>query len=204
MDSRLVLIKTCQKFRDRRDACEATWVEALRRRGIACYFLEGGHAVPGIDNSDRVIQIAGSDDYNSNSIKLRDGLRLLLDNDLPFKHVFIADDNTFVHARRWEAFIPKSEFVGLNTAKIPWVHGGAGWYMSRHCCQLYVARTRKRFSGDDVLVSDILRREGIVLDSRPELFSFQHDRVCACNQLITCHYVDPPEMRELFWKTYEI
>jgi hypothetical protein len=196
----VILVKTCQRFAaDRRPAVEQTWAGAIRASGVPVYYVEGGYGWCSRDNDGHVLRVGTGDRYDDNSLKLRDGLRFLLLLHPEVEHVFVCDDDTFVHPQRWIDYLPKSEFVGLNTRKVPWVHGGAGWYFGYRACGLYIAECLQRFSGDDVLASEILSRHGIALESRPELFSqWRADRVSPDNRLITCHEVAPAEMLSLY------
>jgi len=195
----VILVKTCQRFHDRREACEDTWVAEMRRSGVKVYFVEGGHTENHIDNN--TIMTTGGDEYDDNSLKLRAGLMALLFREPQAQRVFVADDDTFVHPARWLAFDPVAEFIGMNSAAISWVHGGAGFFLSRRCCQFYIDDANRRFSGDDVIASEIMTRHGVSLDSHPDLFSQWKDRVGADNRLITCHEVDADEMSMLYSET---
>lgn len=197
--TRIILVKTCQKFIARREACEATWVSALRREGVPVFFVTGGD-VESFDGY--TIQTASGDGYNDNSFKVRDAVRVLLAN-VAFDHLFICDDNTFVHPGRWLEHRPGGEFEGLQTAKIPHCHGGGGWWFSRKCCAIYAASIKRKCSWDDQLATEILRRHGIAMVNRPDLYSQWYERISTKNTLITCHNVEPREMVELFNATNE-
>jgi hypothetical protein len=87
-----------------------------------------------------------------------------------------------------------------------WVHGGAGWWMSRRLCQLYVDEATERTSGDDMLVAKIAGRHGIEMIDRPDLYGCDRygasaGLVAAGNRLITCHPVRPAETVRLWEAT---
>lgn len=198
--SRAILVKSCIKFRNRRAACEGTWAKALREY-VPVYFVEGG-ASPCVLGT--LIQTGSGDDYGDNSHKVRDAIRLLMAIE-PFESLFVCDDNTFVHPGRWLAHEPAGEFEGLMSDRIPWVHGGAGWWMSRQCCELYVAGVQKRCSWDDTLATNILTgQHKIPMTNRPDLYAQWQERVSADNDLITCHNVEPAEMLTLFEATRDL
>ncbi len=198
----IVLVKSCQAHRDRQDACRATWAGELSRNNIPIWFIEGGHDRTRTENCWLLLNCA--DGYSDLSFKLRDALAFFLQHD-PFDRVFICDDDTFVHWRRWLDFDPSGKFaVGLHTPKIPWIHGGAGWFMDRSACQLYVDGVKRRCSWDDKLASEIFTRAGWAVETRPELFAQWDERVGPDNQLITSHGVKPAEMLTLFRDTYEL
>jgi hypothetical protein len=89
----------------------------------------------------------------------------------------------------------------------PWVNGGAGFWMSRRLCELYVEHCNERTSADDLIVARIAQQHGIEMIDRPDLYGddkYEQDRnpagkVSAGNSLITCHPVAPDEMR-LLWE----
>lgn len=198
---RVILVKTCQKFIARREACEATWVSALRRAGIPVFFVVGG-PVESFDGY--TIQTASGDGYDDNSFKVRDAVQELLAF-VRFDHLFICDDNTFVHPERWMAHEPGGEFEGLQTKKIPWAHGGGGFWMSRRCCELYVAGVSRRCSWDDRLATEILtEKHGVQMVNRPDLYAQWAERVSGENSLITCHNVSENEMVELLERTKDL
>lgn len=194
---RLVLIKSCQANKDKQEACESTWVSSLRNSGTDVYFVEGGHCVIGLVNN--LLLLACGDNYMSNSTKVREAINLLLHLS-DFTHLFICDDDTFVHPARWLAHSPQGEFECLMTPEIPWCHGGGGWWMSRRCCVIYKHLVRQSCSWDDKLASEIIEAHNLPITVRPDLYSqWPADRVSPDNRLITCHKVEPPEMRAL-WK----
>lgn len=197
----IVIVKSCQKFQDRQEACRATWAGELSRRGVPIWFIEGGHPTTRVKECWFLYN--GGDGYDDNSIKVRDCLKFFLEHD-PFDRVFICDDNTFVQWQRWLDYVPAAEFAGLKTKAIPWVHGGAGWYMTRDACEKYAAGITRRCSWDDRLVSQILDPLGVPFENRPDLFAQWDERVGADNQLITCHNVGSLEMAELFTKTFDL
>lgn len=196
----IIVVKSCQKFRTRQEACCATWAGELSRARIPLWFIEGGHAEP--DIVEHWIRVVSRDDYNANSFKLRDALSFLMQHD-PFERIFICDDDTFVHPRRFLAFNSTRDFVGLESPpSVPWVHGGAGWFMSRRATELFVAGIKRCVSWDDRLASEILATHNILIENHPELFSqWKGLRVAKGNDLITCHPVNAMEMLDLYRAT---
>lgn len=211
---RAILIKSCQRFRARQEAIRATWAKELcdwADRNIL--FIEGGHRK--FDVRDGVIRVTCGDAYSDNSLKLREALIFLKPESYPDDddfHLFVCDDDTFIHPRRWLVHEPEGEFecrlfmpmtdrdVKLNSGR-PWACGGAGWYMSRRVCELYVQHVAERCSWDDVLATKVAQDNGIIIDHRPQFYSQNGERVSADNQLITCHHVQPQEMVELYEAT---
>lgn len=200
----IVVVKSCRANVARQEACRDTWAGDLNRRGVPLWFLEGDHP------AERVVecwlQLTGGDAYDDNSFKVRDAIAFFLRYD-PFDRLFICDDDTFVHPARWMAYEPEGEFVGkFAPPKVPWVHGGGGWFMSRRACELFVDGIRKRCSWDDQLAWEILcKGHRMPAINRPDLFSqWPDERVSESNRLITCHKVEPDEMRDLYAKTHAI
>lgn len=215
---RAILVKSCQKNRDRQDACAASWVGHLDRCRTRIRFIEGDAGRP--HYGEAVIMVTAGDSYDDNSLKLRSALRMCLDSRDEFTHFFICDDDTFVHPKRWLAHEPAGEiecrvFTPRNALEWkrnngrPWIHGGAGWWMSRRMCELYVDHCRERTSADDMVAARIAQDHGIELVDRPDLYgdnSYGGDAgvVSAENSLITCHPVMPDEMRSLYEATHGI
>jgi hypothetical protein len=148
-------------------------------------------------------------------LKLRSALDCLLQH-RTFEYLFICDDDTFVHPRRWikheptgdlECRVYRPEDVTRNGGQ-PWIHGGPGWWMSRRMCELYVEHCHERTSADDIVAANIAREHGVEMVDRPDLYGGDsysgHDppqRVAADNALITCHHVQPAEMHTLYEAT---
>lgn len=197
---RAILIKSCQKNKDKQGACDGTWVPMLRTSDIPVFMVEGGHAR--LNHKTRIycadrLELGCGDDYMSNSIKLKLALQYLLGTQ--FEQLFICDDDTFVHPYRWIKHQPEGVFECLMTPEIPWCHGGGGWYMNRSCCQLYVEKIQEVCSWDDRLASELAEANGVQITVRADLYTqWPNSRVTKDNSLITCHKVDAKEMRELW------
>jgi hypothetical protein len=197
---RTILIKSCERFQTRRDAVEATWGRKLAHFAEVVYVVGGGQGPAKIDGP--LIRTSTGDGYGSNSWKVRDAIRLLLEKS-KFESLFVCDDDTFVHWWRWLNHLPR-EFEGLKTEAIPWIHGGAGWYMNRRACEAFVDGIKRRCSWDDRLATEILEPLGFEMTNRPDLYSqWEPTRVSGSNALITCHHVNEAEMRDLYESTYE-
>ena len=205
--NRVVLLKSCRKNRGRQDACLETWAGELRRRGVIVAIIEGGARGDIIGSGWERVSLECGDEYHDNSFKLQMAIRAMLQF-LPFDQLFVCDDDTFVHPQRWLAHEPAGEFEcrlyypqsprdhKLNNGR-PWACGGAGWWMGRRVCELYVERVTQVCSWDDVLATRIAQDADVAIADRPDLYSQDGDRVAADNRLITCHHVDANEMLQL-------
>lgn len=241
--NRAILVKSCQRFRARQEAIEATWVGSLRAHPIRTWIVEGGHryyptTVRGLVFAvNGAIKIDGYDTYNDNSVKLRASLQYMLRAWDHWSHLFICDDDTFIHPARWLAHEPQGECEGRlyhptpeqakRHGEAPWLHGGAGWWMSRRLCELYVEHCHERTSGDDIVAARIAQQHGIEIHDRPDLYGDSRygpkvmvcqpqyeakarelieatERPSAGNALITCHPVQPAEMVKLWEATREL
>jgi len=214
--NRSILIKTCQKFHARRRAVAATWAQELYARDQEVWFVEGGHPQTTVDRVQRLIQAASGDEYNDNSLKVSAALQWLLEK-TEFNQLFIVDDDTFVHPRRWLQHEPVGQFEcriyrpqserdrRLNYGR-PWALGGGGWWMSRGVCHAYVSEITARCSYDDVLATRVAQDNNIPITDRPELYGGDSyvgecDRVGPDNHFITSHHICPEEMRKLYEAT---
>lgn len=196
---RIVLVKSCQANKAKQEACSKTWVTDVREAGVPVWFVEGGHVPQSV--RDYRLHLSVGDLYMANSIKVREAVKLLLRLE-KFDYLFICDDDTFVHPQRWLDHSPEGEFECLMTKKIPWCHGGGGWWMSKRCCGIYVRNVSRRCSWDDKLASEIMQKKDIQISNRPDLYSqWKKQRVSISNTLITCHEVSPQEMYSLYRKT---
>lgn len=205
---RAILIKSCQKNLGRSDACEATWAGELRRRGVIVAIIEGGARGDIIGSGWGRVSLECGDEYNDNSFKLQMAIRAMLQF-LPFDHLFICDDDTFIHPQRWLSHEPAGEFEcrlycpqsprdhKLNNGR-PWACGGAGWWMSRRVCELYVDRVTHVCSWDDVLATAIAQDAGIPITDRPDLYGCERYGATAGDNFITYHPAEPPEMMRLW------
>lgn len=209
-NERAILVKSCQRFKNRRNACENTWVRDIRKAGVSVWFLEGGHKENRI--SATTLYVCSGDHYTDNSYKLREAYQAVQD----FEFVFVCDDDTFVHPERWlshepsgdiecRVFYPKlPQDLRRNHGK-PWVSGGSGWWCSKRLRKWYVEECVENVSWDDIIIARVAQHHRIVMTDRPDLYGGDRysgftppERVLPSNNLITCHHVSPKEMEELY------
>lgn len=207
--SRIVLIKSCQRFIHRRKACIDTWGTSLEKAGIPVFTVIGGFCEGGAGLFRDLIKTETGDDYHDNSIKVKQALQFLLQFH-QFDFIFIIDDDSYVHPKRWLEHNPDGEMEGRlffpETGKQrkmlrgkPWINGGPGWWMSRRICEQYAARQHRRCSWDDLLASQIAYDMRVRIVHRPDLYgddvyAKQQEKVSKENRLITCHQIRPGEM----------
>lgn len=216
---RAILVKSCQCFRGRREACERTWIRKLRSPQVPVFAVTGGHHQEGFKahyNRECELHVQAGDRYEEIHIKLREAIRLLMCIS-QFDSLFVVDDDTFVHPRRWLAHEPAGELecrvFWPHTAqqlqsndRQPWITGGSGWWMSRRLCQLYVEECQDGQRYDDIILANLAARHGIAMIDRPDLYgsdgySEEVQRVAGDNDLITSHHVQPSEMVTLWEAT---
>lgn len=209
--NRAILAKSCQKNQVRQRACRDTWIGALPE--YTAYIVEGGHSQCSIINNS-LLRVEAGDDYQDNSIKLREAI-----NRLPasIEHLFICDDDTFVHPQRWLAHEPygdlecrvytPSESEKRKRKQAKWVNGGAGYWMSRRLCELYIQECNERTSAEDILVYRLAEQHGMEIVDRPDLYGDDRyeqmpaGKVSAENSLITCHPIQPDKMVQVWEAT---
>lgn len=213
--NRVILIKSCRQYRNRREACDLTWAGALRRAGIKVFYVEGGYDYLTISNSDfgGLIGVTTGDTKDYNTVKLKEALSTLLMWSPGWEYIFICDDDTFVHPTRWLDCTPAIDIEcllyhpstreGNLTKGKPWITGGSGWWMSRTVTELYCKECQVTASWDDTLVSKVAYKHNIRMDNRPDLYggdkySGRLMRVNPNNTLITCHHISPEEMLKLY------
>lgn len=209
--NRAILVKSCIKHRERAETCGDTWSKALREAGVLVFVALQGQ-IPLIHSRGQFIHTTVGDRYSDNSEKLKQALAMLLLRYDDIEQVFICDDDTFMHPERWLAHEPQGDFEGRlyhpkpdevrQHGSAPWINGGAGWWMSRRMCELYVQHCSERTSGDDIVVARIAQAHGIEIIDRPDLYGDSRysdaPEVAAGNDLITCHPVAPAEMERLW------
>lgn len=208
--NRAIVIKSCQKNRDRQTACENTWGGELRARGVRVAIVEGGF--DGNCGGPPMFSLSCGDDYLDNSFKLQQALYSARQFHPGARGWFICDDDTFIHPERWLAHEPAGEFEGRlyypnpdeakHRGSEPWINGGAGWWMSRRMCELYVEHCQERTSADDIVAARIAQAHGIEIIDRPDLYGDSRysdaPEVSEVNAMITCHPVSPQRMEELW------
>lgn len=176
-----ILIKSCQKYADRRKACRDTWLKNLERVQVTAKCKQVDYVFVIADPSRGNYQCAEenslvldgvSDSFQDIAPKVSCGLRYVLDEGADY--VFVCDDDTYVNVERLLANVPVGQdYVGcLRVADLEFNHwipyaSGSGYWLSR-CAAEFVAASGLMRPGiiDDGAV-------GQVLDGR---VAFVHDR----------------------------
>lgn len=205
---RTVIVKTCPTNAERVGAIEDTWAPELRANGVTVRYMSGGCMRDRI--TDCSISLRTAADYRHTSLRLIRALTSLMTETRgePTLSVFVCDDDTYVNPSRFLKHDP-ANFEGLLWYPIceaennvndsrPWIAGGAGWWMDRKLCDEYCRRGPTKHA-DDVCVSQVAHKIGVVAANRPDLYSQIAGRVSHHNQLITCHYCEPNEMLNLHY-----
>lgn len=204
---RAVLIKSCNQFRARAEACNETWANVLRRKGVIVYVVRDGQ-IPSINTQGGFINTTVGDAYSANSMKVKDALAMMLLMHKEVRRVFICDDDTWVSPWRWLEHEPEGEFEcrlyhptsdkdhKLNYGR-PWANGGAGWWMSRRLCKEYVNKVKTACSWDDVIATSIAQDLNVQISDRPDLYGDKRYSDSGPGH-ITSHPVQPAGMSVMF------
>jgi hypothetical protein len=211
---RVVLVKSCKAFTERQRVIEETWAPALRLYGVPVLFIEGGHERDEL--VENYIQVAHRDDKHGNRQKLRRALAVFLAMYPDAPRVFVCDDDTFVHPKRWLALQPTGEvecrlyYPKTNAHRShPWVHGGPGFWLTRYAASAYVRRVTDEGAGDDVAVGELIQLCDLAVSDRPMLYPGDHysghdERIGIDNDFVTMHPCLPERMRTLFETTRDL
>jgi len=200
----VVGITSCAKHSDRRDACRETWIAELTRAGVPHFFALGRGVVTA--HEDEVSFDVG-DSYGELPQKTwsmvaytqpvyGDGVTL-----------FKCDDDTFVHVPRFlrlfQEIRPSYRGYGLlidpKRSNDRYASGGAGYFLPSDAMRMVIrSSSMKSTSGaEDRIVGKILRDAGILLFNDRRFSPWGRQMPRGDNDLITGHYVRPPQMREL-------
>lgn len=206
VSSRVVLVKSCVAYRGRSRACEQTWAHDLRGVGVPVLFIEAGAKESQIVNQS-LIRVKGSDVAKGAMTyparRLCKALNLVLREYAP-EFIFIADDDTYVHPQRWLEHEPEQnadiECRLFHCERGTWIHGGAGWYLSREMARRYARVYGRLHDNDDYVVRHAIN--DLIVSDRPDLYggdrySGDNHRVARDNNFITCHHVSADEMLAL-------
>ena len=132
------LVKSCQKYKDRRAACRHTWAHS----GLNLIFVVADPAHKYQTAEADVLVVEGiSDAYQDIAQKLAAGLRYAVGEGADY--VFVCDDDTYVRTALLLKNIPNGQdYVGYlrveqleSNHDIPYAHG-AGYWLSCRAAQI--------------------------------------------------------------------
>lgn len=196
-----VLIKSCRKNRERRDACRETWLHDLKWPYKFLVGADGGDrsAVIVGDEPD-VLIVEARDGYREIAPKLQLGIGFMSKG---LTNLFVCDDDTYVAVKRLEESKPRGAYVGWLREQ-GYVQGSAIWYSQRAMQAIVDSREMEQTDVmDDVHVGPVLARYGIFgTDDRRYYPGPEPMRISSVNNYITTHKCFPDTMRWIHddWK----
>lgn len=206
----LLVANSARHYRERRDACRATWFGALRPHVRYAVFATGAGDTALDKNDGSVLDCAVPDGYDDIWRKTAASFRWAL-HCTEWTHMFHCDDDTYVSPARWlAAGIPRNDYVGCRVPhpwwNVPYASGGAGYWLSRRAIAAIVemlSRYVGRYAGpggepisaDDLLIGKCLADVGIRLTHDARLH-YAADPLAPAQ--ITAHWVSPDRMHEFF------
>jgi hypothetical protein len=202
----IVGVLTRNEITARREACLATWVRRLDESpDVTVVFLVGSEVdTPRLEGN--VLHLPCRDDYDSLIYKVREFCRWALSQQ--FDYVFKCDDDTFVVVDRLLSFDPGGhDYIGIDPVdhvNPKFASGGAGYWLSRRAVEtvagMDVETTIRESStnGEDYCVYWVLKdRFQFVNDLCFQAWRQAHRFPRSSNEIITVHYIEPPEMHRL-------
>ena len=192
----VIAVVGCRRNLVRMATVRATWAAAAPAGVEVDYFVGGGpEPVP-----DWVVQLQVPDDYASLPLKVHVAHRWLEGRD--FDWVFKCDDDTYVvidRLQREAATMRPGEFLGSSAFHPVFASGGAGYLISGEASAALGRLPPPPQGPEDVLFSQRLAQLGYLFrpsarlryDCKPD------DLPRANNDIVTCHWLSPRNMRRL-------
>lgn len=211
----IVGVMTSRSYTERRRACEQTWFCRLKRQpNIRPLFLVGDDVGAGEVTAD-TLRLPCDDNYCALPYKTREFCRWAMGQD--FDYVFKCDDDTFICVARFLSFQPNGlDYIGVDPVdhiNPKFASGGAGYWLSRKAVAIVAnmdVRAIQEATGgppaEDLIVYHALTMHGVrfAQDKRFQAWNQPHRQPRAANEVITCHYINPSEMRRLDAFTQEL
>lgn len=127
---RVIGVLSCDAHRDRRQACEETWVPQIERPDTIVVFLLG---VPNLavesKHSGRTLELRCGDAYADLPEKTRRFAAWALQT-YRFDHLFKCDDDTYINAASFHAFdVRSADYLGAPMTP-SYASGGCGYFLS--------------------------------------------------------------------------
>ena len=199
----VVVIKSCQKYADRRQAQLDTWLPDLK----APYFFVVGDIHPTPHMLDNVFHFPVSDAFPNIAPKLRCGLSLALDYGAD--SIFVCDDDTYVRPERLVP--PDGDYVGWFRHDggygypLPYIQGCAYWLSQR--AAIMAVQSGQMVDGvpDDVAVGRALYgKVPFIHDPSYEVGPKPERIPLPDNWVVSAHKALPDAMRDIDkqWRAY--
>lgn len=186
----VVGVLSAKPYRDRRDACRATWLAELRKHdSMDAVFIVGSSAAGDPVRRDDLLLLSCDDGYDHLSQKVAHFCRWAVAH-CEFDYLFKCDDDTFVAADRLaEIDFQGRDYIGFEFFGHGYASGGAGYFLSRRAAKIIATQLHGTDWKEDVLVADCLRKNGIVISHDDRFLPYGNDdkRPKADNQIITSH-----------------
>jgi hypothetical protein len=180
----------CHAFAERREACLATWANAVPDN-VDVVFLLGNAETAVPQRNGNLLFCPCADDYPSLPQKTRWFCRWAVAN-CAFDYLFKCDDDTYIAMDRIANGAWSGDFIGHDLGEF--ASGGAGYLLSRRAASV-VAETLVETTGpEDVYTAHVLRRAGIRLSAEPRFFPWDTSWPTPQNDLITGHHCKPERM----------
>ena len=198
----LIVIKSCERYADRREAVRQTWLTLLPSR-FSYIFVMGMSSV--ITTEPDVLFLPVSDAFKNIAPKVAGACWWALQD--YFSHIFVCDDDTYVQpARLEEAFPLRQDYVGhMRTSGlfynrgVPYAQGSAYWLSSAAAEIVAKSPVMKDGIIDDGAVGQaLIESVNFVHDYRYEPGPLWNERYPQKdNSVITTHKCLPADMREM-------
>ena len=160
---RIVGALSCVAYRDRRDACEATWVPLVENDDTVVVFLIGDPRLA-VDSvlDGRTLRLRCGDEYQDLPEKTRRFAAWAVQS-YDFDHLFKCDDDTYINADAFHSFDPGgADYLGHPVEPF-YASGGAGYFLSAEAAAI-VAEGPLDHWAEDKAVGQLLMDCGLDLD----------------------------------------
>ncbi|MBP7951554.1 MAG: hypothetical protein KA004_18075 [Verrucomicrobiales bacterium] len=196
----VVGVCSCANHRQRREAVRKTWAAQAPPGVKVLFFTEACDPDERIWSGGKegdVVLVETEGDYPALPAKVEGFFRSIV-NSCRFDYLFKCDDETYLRLDRLACITAVGDFVGSETASgTGSVSGGAGYSLARPLVELIASTGLPPLGTEDVLVTELLRRAGI-LPAWDERLRMDHaDWPSADNSIISAHGVSPELMHQM-------
>jgi len=206
-----VLICSCHAQRGRRAAQRETWIKQLTPDMPYFFYVGQGSTELEAD----VVRLDVADGYNDLPPKLHKALSHAV-NTLSFDWLIRLDDDSFLAPERLPGLIAEmagrgADYFGSDSCRAEgsgYATGGAGMVLSRKAAEILTQSPcpppcPRSPDQDDGWAGFTLWRNGVKFYWTPRLHHDQVFRPQPSNDIVTGHYVLPPEMQALYRRLYD-